>query len=134
MKIIVIRQPWAWAIFHAGKDVENRSWNTKYRGPLLIQAAAQWHKEEWRSFLKVESQHPKIGRLVFGAIIGVVDLVDTYSTRDEQPRGGQWEMIGYIYHWILKKPRQFAEPIPCKGAQKLWTPDEETMEKVRAQL
>lgn len=23
-----IRQPWAWAILHAGKDIENRDWHT----------------------------------------------------------------------------------------------------------
>ena len=26
MKALSIRQPWAWAILHAGKDVENRDW------------------------------------------------------------------------------------------------------------
>lgn len=38
MKILSIRQPWAWAIIHAGKDVENRSWTTKVRGRVLIHA------------------------------------------------------------------------------------------------
>lgn len=26
MKAIGIRQPWAWLIFNAGKDIENRKW------------------------------------------------------------------------------------------------------------
>jgi len=26
MKALSVRQPWAWAILHAGKDVENRDW------------------------------------------------------------------------------------------------------------
>ncbi len=41
MKAISIRQPWAWAICHAGKRVENRDWRhaPSYRGPLLIHAA-----------------------------------------------------------------------------------------------
>jgi hypothetical protein len=39
LKIITVRQPWAWLIFH-GKDVENRSWVTPYRGPCAIHAAA----------------------------------------------------------------------------------------------
>ena len=33
MKCLSIRQPWAWAIIHAGKDIENRCWPTSYRGP-----------------------------------------------------------------------------------------------------
>jgi hypothetical protein len=40
MKVIVIRQPWAWLIVHGFKDIENRSWATRYRGMLLIQASA----------------------------------------------------------------------------------------------
>jgi hypothetical protein len=40
MKILTIRNPWAYAIFHLGKDVENRSWCRDYKGPLLIHAAA----------------------------------------------------------------------------------------------
>jgi hypothetical protein len=40
IKVIVVRQPWAWLIVQGFKDIENRSWNTRYRGPLLIQASA----------------------------------------------------------------------------------------------
>lgn len=39
MKAISIRQPWAHLILYAGKDVENRTWPTSYRGPILIHAA-----------------------------------------------------------------------------------------------
>ena len=34
-----MRPPWAWATIYGGKDVENRSWRTAYRGPLLIHAS-----------------------------------------------------------------------------------------------
>lgn len=40
MKALSIRQPWAWLILHGGKDIENRSWNTNFRGRFLIHAAA----------------------------------------------------------------------------------------------
>lgn len=39
MKALSIRQPWAWAILHAGKNIENRSWGTWHRGVVLIHAA-----------------------------------------------------------------------------------------------
>jgi hypothetical protein len=35
-----LRQPWAWAVVHGGKDIENRVWSTKFRGEFLIHAAA----------------------------------------------------------------------------------------------
>lgn len=38
MKALSVKQPWAWAIIHAGKDIEKRTWRTDYRGPLLIHA------------------------------------------------------------------------------------------------
>jgi len=36
VKALSIRQPWAWAIIHAGKEVENRDW--KDDGPSMRQA------------------------------------------------------------------------------------------------
>lgn len=36
MKALSIQQPWAWAILNAGKDIENRSWYTSFRGKFLI--------------------------------------------------------------------------------------------------
>ena len=36
MKALSIRQPWAWLILHAGKDIENRDWNDHY--PALADA------------------------------------------------------------------------------------------------
>ncbi len=47
MKAITIKQPWAWAITrrattYAGKDIENRTWTTPYRGLLAIHAGRTW--------------------------------------------------------------------------------------------
>lgn len=39
MKIITIRQPWAYLIVNGSKDIENRTWATSYRGPVLIHAS-----------------------------------------------------------------------------------------------
>src|SRR5258708_17843677 len=49
IKCLSIRQPWAWIITHPTevaacgiepKDIENRDWCPRYRGPLLIHAGA----------------------------------------------------------------------------------------------
>lgn len=56
MKALSVRQPWAWAILHAGKRIENRSRADgrapdlcRYIGPLLIHAAKGCTAEEWWS-------------------------------------------------------------------------------------
>ena len=47
-----VRQPWAWAIIHAGKDVENRSWQAvnhglRRRGRIAIHAAKGLTRDEY---------------------------------------------------------------------------------------
>ena len=36
--VLTVRQPWASAIICVGRDVENRTWSTSYRGLLYIRA------------------------------------------------------------------------------------------------
>ena len=38
MRALSIRQPWAWLIVNGHKDIENREWQTTYRGRVLIHA------------------------------------------------------------------------------------------------
>lgn len=83
MKALSIRQPWAWAILCAGKDIENRTWHASYRGPLLIHAPKTfdaagkvWLREVMG--LKVPGNLPR------GGIIGRVNLVDCI-TRSDSP-------------------------------------------------
>src|SRR5437016_10859136 len=42
MKALSVRQPWAWLIVNGHKDIENRSWQTKFRGKLLIHAGQRF--------------------------------------------------------------------------------------------
>lgn len=125
MKCLSIRQPWAWAILHGGKDIENRNWTTHYRGPLAIHAGKQfdigkadWDAysrdmfgEPWTSMARGYNQQP--GH-VLGAIIGVVDLVDCLpSFRCSSP----WKAgpDPDYYCWKLANPRALETPIPYKG-------------------
>ena len=47
MLTLSIRQPWAWLILHAGKDIENRAWPTKVRSRILIHAARTMIKKDY---------------------------------------------------------------------------------------
>ena len=111
MKAITVRQPWAWAIMHAGKDVENRSRNIvgSYRGPLVIHAGlAPFEKHNAASIAHRQAHGSEVPtELHFGAALGVVTLTDSHTDL------------------VLTNPRPFAEPIPYRGALGLWEfPDE----------
>jgi hypothetical protein len=80
MKALSIRQPWAWAIIHAGKDIENRKWFTNFRGRFLVHAAKGMSPGEYDD--AAETIHAIVGQwavphyheLQRGGIIGSVEL------------------------------------------------------------
>jgi hypothetical protein len=74
MKCLSIRQPWAWAILHADKDVENRTWATDYRGPILLHAG---QKLEDQAVSEIEAAFGLIvpDDLPRGGIVGAVRIV-----------------------------------------------------------
>jgi hypothetical protein len=45
-KAITVTQPYASSIVYGGKDIENRSWYTHYRGPVAIHAGAKFYEHE----------------------------------------------------------------------------------------
>jgi hypothetical protein len=107
VRALSVRQPWAYAILHLGKDVENRPRPTNYRGRILIQASLTTtdHERAAARRLGLDSD-----ALVRGAIVGDVEIygcVDNSKSKWAVP--GQW-------HWLLKNPRVLAKPIPFKGA------------------
>jgi hypothetical protein len=120
MKAITVMQPYAELIISGEKLVENRTWATAYRGPLLIHAGKS---EEWLS-----TYDPLPDHMEFGAIIGVCMLVDCVRERDihhPYPRSD----LAYLrnhphvegpYCWILREARRFQKQILFRGYQKLW--------------
>lgn len=83
MRILTVRQPYAWAIIHGGKDVENRVRNIagSYRGPVAIHAAlafAQDYDKAKQTCDRLVPESEWDRPLYRGEIIGVVDLVDVH--------------------------------------------------------
>jgi len=144
MRVITVRQPWAWAIVHLGKDVENRTRNIagSYRGQVAIHAASR----EASPYNEVAAEVFRLGgQWVFasdlGAIIGVVDLVNVHHDQDcwhkpwkheVESRCSQWAMEDH-HHLELANPRAI-DPIPAKGKLGLWRPDAELLAQIEAAL
>src|SRR5262249_5426607 len=102
VRAITIRQPWAELIVRGEKDVENRSWRTRHRGPLLIHAGGRAHRELFE-------EHGVPDSAERGAIIGVVEVVDC-----RLERSSEWHEPG-SWGWYLTGARRFEKPIPMKG-------------------
>jgi hypothetical protein len=112
MKALSVQQPWAWAIIHAGKCIENRDWRTHHRGWIAIHASATVRKGE-RMPRGVRA--PREEELIPGAIIGVVRIVDVVEWSRSK-----WFDPRSKFGWVLERPRAFRKPIACSGALSLW--------------
>lgn len=142
MKAITIKQPWASLIVHSTKDVENRTWPSRYRGPILIHAGKAmdgkeviaanefideqgiktvpgwpWDSEE--AMREARDKWPlkdvKFRDLPFGGIVGVGNMVDCVAHSESPWFSGPW---GFVIRDV--------RPVPfhaCRGALGLWECD-----------
>ena len=124
LRALTIKQPWAWAIIFAGKDIENRSWRTRYRGPLLIHAGMSYRKD---ATLPRGVHAPSKNDIDSGAIIGVVDLEGVVERSKSRWFQGE-------YGFVLRNPRALRPPIRCKGRLGLWTLTAAQLRMVKARL
>lgn len=83
-----VRQPWAWAIIHGGKDIENRSWQAvnhglRQRGRVAIHASKGMTRDEYEDARDTIERNgrvcPPAHQLDRGGIIGSVEVVDVVS-------------------------------------------------------
>ena len=126
-----IRQPWAWLIVHAGKDVENRPWPTRVRGRVLIHAAKGMTKVEYndcRDFVVREFPHvflPQMNELQLGGIVGEAEIVDCVEESHSRWFFGAY---GFVLRNVC--PLQFTA---CRGALGFWkwSPNSEVSDRSR---
>lgn len=98
MKALSIRQPWAWAILNLGKDVENRTWWTDYRGPVLIHAGKGMTRREYADACECIGDIAGWGSappqtLPRGGIVGMAEIIDCVSTSDSPWFGGPFGFV-----------------------------------------
>ena len=124
MKVLSIRQPWASLIVYGYKKYEFRSWQTHYRGELLIHASKSVEKEYLQEFEDLNIP------IETGKIIGKVTLEDCIEVTEEfesklikeNPKvyGPSKGRAGYA--WKVSNPKAI-KPIPINGRLNLWDYD-----------
>jgi activating signal cointegrator 1 len=148
MKALTLTQPWATLVAIGAKKIETRSWNTTYRGPLAIHAAAGKYVDDYL-LMKIEPFYSALRaagiesrlQIRLGGIVATCELVDvkridevisfpacksytnvdskhTYVLTTQERAFGDYSVGRYM--WLLENIVQLPEPIAAKGALSLW--------------
>ena len=130
MKVLSIKQPWAWAICSLPnkykKDIENRTWKTKYRGHFLIHAGKSFDKDGYNRFkfhlakLGYNGEIPLPNEFESGCVIGVSEIYDTTDKAVSEWFEGP---IGFK----LRNSKQLKDTIPLKGQLQFFNSTLETL-------
>ena len=112
MIALSIKQPWAWLIVHGGKDIENRTWPTRYRGVVLIHSGKKFdgRRDEW--------DWPDIKRPIdfdMGGIVGQAEIVDCVSSHPSRWFEGPFGFVLRDVRWLPFRP--------CRGALGFFRPN-----------
>lgn len=116
MIALSIRQPWAWLILNAGKDIENRDWKTPFRGRCLVHASKSGTKADYEDALDflayrgldhILDDIPAIDQFDRGGVVGSVEI--TGCTDDSE---SPW-FVG-DFGFILRNPKPLPF-VPWKG-------------------
>jgi hypothetical protein len=132
---ISVMQPWAWLIVNRHKDIENRDWATKFRGPVAIHAGKKLDEDCAMCLTYSDgAHHPVTGRNITidtgqrlissnrmfdtwsapawhnkrGGIVGIAEVVDCVDRSDSE-----WFVGKFGFVLANQQPIEF---IQCPGA------------------
>ncbi len=106
-KALSIQQPWCHKILFEGKDVENRTWQTGFRGNVLIHAS--------KGFDSYDRDEIQVCEMPLGGIVGIMKIVNCVTNMDSDWFSGP-------YGFVIENARPI-EFIPCMGALGFFSPD-----------
>jgi hypothetical protein len=75
-KALSLKQPYAWLIANGYLLVDDRTWGTQYRGPILIHASKGIY-QEYYNYIKSNTDVPisAADKLGYGGVVGIAHLV-----------------------------------------------------------
>jgi hypothetical protein len=142
MKALTLTQPWASLMANNVKRIETRSWGTSHRGELAIHAAKWWSQMDRAIARQWDRIHGEaVPFMPLGAVVAIVHLSACFevarTVSGPAGRCGAVDTTGerwffdpeeYVYGdirpgrwlWVLHRPRVLIDPIPARGAQRLW--------------
>jgi hypothetical protein len=136
-RALTLQNPWAWAICHAGKPVENRTWAAPESLDWLLIHAGKAHDPDGPGFTKAMGFNvPPAGKLATSAIVAIARLghVCNSGLRGAHNCCGPWAANGQ-FHWRLDEDVLVLDrPVPATGRLGLWRPDRRTLDDLETVL
>ena len=157
---LTLHRPWTWAITHGTKRVENRDWEPPQQlvGRYFAIHAGLSYDVEGAAHMMMNAKELKIGEppgdkdpaFQGGFIVGVVRLAGavefSFDPSGDMPpsrrsilgplTSGQYTLAAASpwttgpWAWLLEDVTAI-EPVPCKGARKLWRVPDDVADLVR---
>ncbi len=151
MKALSLSQPWLWAVLHAGKHVENRTWQPPIAmigQQILLHAAKSWDDKKLYpvhvAAQQIETMTP-IGYLLYhgitaapsrrdmypsSSIVGIATIDRVVTKADTLPEDQRRWFFG-PFGWVLTNVLSLPRPVPCKGGLGLWNVRDDIVAEVR---
>jgi hypothetical protein len=120
-KALSLKQPYAWLIANGYLLLDDRTWETHYRGPIFIHASKGLY-ETYYDYLKTNSNIPlpSKDKLEYGGIVGKANLVlccksanlpvNIKSHQKAHFAGLNKDYFGFLFERAKPLPL-----IPCRG-------------------
>lgn len=136
MKAISLRQPWATLMALGIKHIENRSWRSSMRGPVLIHSSSWWHREE------AEDDYDTAAHIMAKAGLGSMPLTVVEMKAVRGGVIGAFTITGCVersddpfffgpYGFTVKNAVAFPTVIPCRGALGFFEVPDDVVEAAR---
>jgi len=121
-KALSLLQPWASLVVIGAKTVETRSWNTDYRGRLLIHASKGKSGAALAAEPFLAKYIPRFAELPLTEVVRLTQLALPPALLDrltlEERAFGAYDTGRYA--WLLEDAIQYDHPVPATGALGLW--------------
>lgn len=109
MKALSVKQPFANWLVEGIKGSEHRTYNTKFRGEVMIHSSKKADKEF------IEKYGLNDWKFITGHIIGIVEI---YDCKD---------LGNGVYAWKVRNAKKFKKQIEARGALSFWNVDNEIL-------
>ena len=99
-------------MLHLGKGIENRTWRTRYRGPIVLHAS-QTIDHAGLDRLRAAGYEISDVDLVTGAFIGEMEITGCVTLAEGQRLSPEWAWGPYC--WTVAHPVAYEQPVPARG-------------------